>query len=390
VRVLHVSPYFAPAFVYGGPPRSILGLCQGLQAQGVDVEVMTTTAGGTGELPAADREPRLYDGVPAWYFPLAEPRRLWNAPGLRRALAPALARFDLVHVHGLWHLPGWDAARLARRRGVPYVVSPRGMLEREALAIRGGRKAVAFRLIERRRLQAAACLHATSRREAETLEAARFGPPVVYAPNGVDLAALTSENPAPTLDRFGIGARRFVLFLGRIHPIKRLDLLAAAWRRLGDREATLVIAGPDEGEHRATLAGAFEGLDRVVWTGEVSGREKADLLSAASALVQCSDSESFGLSVAEAMAARTPVVVTRTCPWDEIEREGAGRWVTHDAAAIAGALDEILGDPALARAMGERGRALVEREYTWPATARTVARAYEAALTRRVTVAHAN
>ena len=390
MRVLHVSPYFAPAFVYGGPPRSILGLCQGLQSHGVDVEVMTTTAGGASELPTADREPRAYDGVPAWYFPLAEPRRLWHAPGLRRALAHALTRFDLVHVHGLWHLPGWDAARLARRRGVPYVVSPRGMLEREALAIRGGRKAVAFRLIERRRLQSAACLHATSRREAETLAAAHFGPPVVYAPNGINLADLTSDHPAPTLERFGITGRRFVLFLGRIHPIKRLDLLAAAWRQLGDREVSLVIAGPDEGGHREVLASSFAGLDRIVWTGEVSRREKADLLSAASALVLCSDSESFGLSVAEAMAARTPVVVTKTSSWPEVEREGAGRWVTHDATAIARALGEILSDPALGRTMGERGRALVERDYTWPAIARVVMHAYEAALTRREAVAHAS
>src|SRR5207237_8283496 len=130
--VLHVSPYFAPAFASGGPPRSILGLCQGLQAHGVDVRVMTTTAGGAEELPAAASEPRAYEGVPAWYFPLAEPRRLWNAPALRRALARELTAYDLVHIHGLWHLPGWDAARLARRRGVPYVVSPRGMLDREA------------------------------------------------------------------------------------------------------------------------------------------------------------------------------------------------------------------------------------------------------------------
>src|SRR4030095_13722796 len=145
----------APPFFYGGPPRSILGLCQGLQATRVDVQVMTTTAAGPSELPPAEHEPRICEGVPAHYFPLVEPRRVWNAAALRRALARDITSFDLVHIHGLWHLPGWDAARLARRRGVPYVVSPRGMLEREALAISSGRKAVAFRLIERRRLQSA-------------------------------------------------------------------------------------------------------------------------------------------------------------------------------------------------------------------------------------------
>jgi glycosyltransferase involved in cell wall biosynthesis len=388
VRILHVSPYFAPAFVYGGPPRSILGLCQGLQANGVDVEVMTTTAAGASELPAAVHEPLVYDGVPARYFPLAEPRRLWNAPGLRRTLARDVTSYDLVHIHGLWHMPGWDAARLARRRGVPYVISPRGMLEREALAIHGARKALVFRLIERRNLQAAAFLHATSPREAATLAEARFGPPIVFASNGVNATDSIAIDPRATLERFGIGAQWFALFLGRIHPIKRLDLLAAAWTRLRERHVRLVIAGPDEGGHRAAIAGRFAsaGVD-VVWTGAVNGREKADLLTAASALVLCSDSESFGLSAAEAMAAGTPVVVTRTCSWDDVEREGAGLLVDQEPAAIAAALDTILGDAPRARAMGVRGRALVQRAYTWPATANLVANAYRAALSRRALVA---
>jgi glycosyltransferase involved in cell wall biosynthesis len=327
--------------------------------------------------------------VPVRYFPLAEPRRLWHAPGLRRALVRELRSYDLVHVHGLWHFPGWSAGRFAHRRGVPCVISPRGMLERDALAINSRRKAVAFRLIERRNLQSAACLHATSEREAETLARAAFGPPIVFAPNGVNPADVMSANPGPTLQRLGIRAgESFVLFLGRIHPIKRIDLLAAAWPHLRTRSVRLVVAGPDEAGHRATLEREFAAASvDVIWTGPVSGRQKADLLTAASALVLCSDSESFGLSAAEAMAAATPVVVTRTCPWPEIEREGAGLWVDQDPRAIASALDEILADPSRGRAMGARGRALIERAYTWPATARIVAEAYRAALARRQALA---
>jgi glycosyltransferase involved in cell wall biosynthesis len=76
------------------------------------------------------------------------------------------------------------------------------------------------------------------------------------------------------------------------------------------------------------------------------------------------------------MAVGTPVVVTKTCPWSEVREEGAGRWVEQSGACIAAALDEILGDPALARRMGERGRALIARRYAWPAAATTVADAY--------------
>jgi len=394
LRVLHVSPYYAPAFAYGGPPRSIHGLCRELPRHGVDVDVMTTTAGGpAGEIPPAT-DAVEYEGVRVRYFPLAEPRRFWNAPGLRRALAREIRSFDIVHIHGLWNLPAWDAARLARRFGVPYVISPRGMLEREAMAIGRERKAIAFWLIERRNVDRAAWLHATSHREVETLEAAGFVPPIVFAPNGVDLHELEPDDVSATLRAHAIDAGdRIVLFLGRIHPIKRLDLIADSVGRLVSRVPGLrvVIAGPDGDGHRSRAESHFKTAGvPVTWTGPVAGRDKANLLAAASVLVSCSDSESFGLSVAEAMAAGTPVVVTRTCPWPDVEREGAGRWVPQNAEAMASALEEILTDDARARSMGERGRSLVSRKYTWPAAAEIVADAYRAVVAPSLRAAHAS
>ena len=78
LRVLHVSAYFAPAFRYGGPPRSILGLCQALTRAGADVEVFTTTANGDERLPAAP-DGTTYEGVRVRYFPLARPSIAWRA-----------------------------------------------------------------------------------------------------------------------------------------------------------------------------------------------------------------------------------------------------------------------------------------------------------------------
>ena len=216
------------------------------------------------------------DGIPVRYFPLAAPHALWNARGLRASLAQSLPKVDIVHVHGLWHRPGYDAARLARRAGVPYVISPRGMLEPEALAIHRRRKAVAWRLFERRHIREAALLHATSARESETLTKRRFGPPIVLAPNGVDAAPFSGDDAGGVLRGLGIepGAR-FVLFLGRVHPIKRLDLLAAAAARLAARDVRIVIAGPDEGGHRAAVAPLFaaSGL-ATIWTGAVDERQR--------------------------------------------------------------------------------------------------------------------
>jgi glycosyltransferase involved in cell wall biosynthesis len=378
MRVLHVTPYFAPAYVYGGPPRSIAGLCAALARLGVAVDVATTTANGSGApLPPATAVPVTRDGVVVRYFPWSEPRWLWHATGLRPWLNREIAAYDVVHIHGLWHLPGWHAARLARRHRVPYVVSPRGMLEPEALAIRAGRKAVAFAAIEHQNLISAAWLHATSARECETLEARSLGPPVVLAANGVDVDGLPSADPTPTLNAWKLADRPYLLFLGRVHPIKRLDLLAHAIGRLRNRAFRLVVAGPDEGGHRAQLEPLFaqSGVE-VVWTGPVDGAAKADLLTAARVLVLCSDSESFGLAAAEALAAGTPVIATRTLAWEQLEQSGAGRWVEQTPQAIAAALEDLLSDPNEARAMGQRGQLLATRLFTWTTSARTIADGY--------------
>ncbi len=391
MRIIHVTPYFAPAFGYGGPPRSVLGLCRALMAAGVEVEVFTTTADGGRELPPSPPEGERYDGVLVRYFPLAAPRRMFQAQGLGAALAMAAARADLIHIHGLWNLPAWTAARVARRVGIPYVISPRGMLDAGSLAHHAARKWIAYWAVERRNLAGAAFLHATSPAEAEALGDRGAGAPVITLANGVDAPATGLPGRGAFRQRLGVTAEApLVIYLGRIHPIKRLDLLAAAFERLrGIRpDARLVIAGPDEAGHRRALEPHFARLGPSAhWTGELSEAEKWSLLADADALVTCSDSESFGMSAVEAMAAGLPVVVTQTCPWEEVETAHAGFWVPQHAEAIADGLREILAQPSRAREMGERGRQLVRSRYAWDTVAGTMAEQYRVAASgRRYTV----
>ncbi len=387
LRVLHVTPYFAPAFAYGGPPRSILGLCRGLMRAGVDVRVFTTAARGA-SAPARTTDD---DGVPVRYFPSAFPRRLFGARGLGAALGSDLGLYQLVHVHGLWHLPGWIAARHARRARVPYVLSPRGMLDAGSLSHHAGRKRIAYHLLERRHVAGAALLHAGSDEEARALGRRGLGVPVVTLPNGVDARAEPVRGGFR--HRLGLGADApLIVFLGRVHPIKRLDLLASAFARVRESEAgaRLAIAGPDEAGHRRRIEPLFARFgDAVRWVGEVGEEDKWALLADADALVLCSDSESFGLSVLEAMAAAVPVVVTRTCPWAEVEREGCGYWVPHDDGAVAAGLLRLLSQPEGARAMGQRGRVLARAKYSWDSIARAMADHYRAVLARRTALAPA-
>jgi glycosyltransferase involved in cell wall biosynthesis len=379
MRVLHVSAYFAPAFSYGGPPRSILGLCRTLAKAGADVEVFTTTANGDEPLLAAP-DGIAYEGVRVRYFPIGSPRVGWRGEGLAHAVAREARRADLVHVHGLWNLTSWAGVRAARAAGIPYVISPRGMLQPAAMARHYAAKILAYHAVEARNLRGAAMLHATSDPEARALTP--IGPRVALVANGVAPPALNAEQVARVRQLFDLPRDTdLLLFLGRLHPIKRLDLLADAFallRRQSSRSVCLLIAGPDEGGHRQRVEPLFAGVKADVrWTGAVDGDDKWALLGASRALVQCSDSESFGLSVAEALAAGVPVVVTERGAWREVGAVGGGFVVAHDAQAIAGALDRMLADPRSARAMGERGRAWALRTFGWDAIGRAMMREYD-------------
>ncbi|HKB14043.1 MAG TPA: glycosyltransferase [Vicinamibacterales bacterium] len=378
MRVVHVSAYFPPAFRYGGPPASVLGLCKGLQRAGVDVEVVTTTANGAEPLPASPPEGTEYDGIPVRYAASAFPRRFFGAR-LREPLADALDRADVCHIHGIWNVPEWWASHLARARNVPYVVSPRGMLQPAAVRRGEWRKAVAYRLIEERNLRGASLLHATSEQEADAIRDLHLDVPVAIVPNGVDLPSADATAGACRA-RLGIPGDAFVvLFLGRMHRIKRLDLLADAFTlaRATHPSLHLVVAGPDEHDLLPALNTRLASHAANVHTpGAVSGGEKWALLKDADVMVQCSDSESFGLAVVESLAAGVPVIATRTCPWSEIEARGCGKWVDQNAAAIADAIRALAADAPLRRDMGARAAAFAREHYSWDRIAKTMTGIY--------------
>src|SRR6187549_2487939 len=173
MRVTHVAAYFAPAYQYGGPPRSMLGLCKGLQAAGVETTVVTTTAAGTNELPPSPAG-LDFEGVRVRRLPLGTPRRFFAVRGLKAVLAEEFRHADVLHVHGLWNLTVWQAMAAARKARMPYVISPRGMMDPGSLARQRLLKRAAYPLVERKNLAAASRLHATSAAEEANLRAAGF------------------------------------------------------------------------------------------------------------------------------------------------------------------------------------------------------------------------
>jgi glycosyltransferase involved in cell wall biosynthesis len=386
LHIVHITPYFAPAFVYGGPPRSVLGLCHGLQHAGAQVSVVTTTANGDGELPEAVTSRAEFEGIAVRYLPRQFPKRNFRAARLEEALDRSLDRCDVVHIHGCWNFFGWTAARWCRRRGVAYGLSPRGMLHPWSFAHGRVAKWFAYRLLESRVLEGARFVHATSREEAEVV--ARLGAPgsIVTIPNGVERAdPPAAESVHAFRKRYGFTLRDFVvLYLGRLHPKKGVDTLLDAFRQVADRSssARLLVAGAGDPEYVRQLRGSARDLvrsGRAIFAGFLDGSDRRLAFAAADAFALTSHSENFGLSVAEAMAAARPVIVSRGCPWPQIAEWRAGIWVQNTRADVAAALDALVSDPSAARQLGENGQRAVRQHLDWNRLAAQMLDAYGAA-----------
>ena len=382
MKVLHVTPTYVPAWRYGGPIRSVHGLCKALAAQGVAVDVATTTVDGPENLDVPEGKPVELDGVKVRYFDSPMLRRLYWSPGLARFVREHLHEYDLVHLHSIFLWPTGYAARVARKRGVPYLLSPRGMLV-DALIRRRNRwlKLAWINLFERRNLRSAAMVHFTS--EIEAVDAARVGvewKAHCVVPNGIDIDI---GSPAESARASPIGAfdgRPYVIFLGRVTWKKGLDRLVTAIARFTD--ARLLIVGNDESGYAETLKVliAKEGVaERVVLMGAITGAAKDDLIRRASVLVLPSYSENFGNVVLEAMAQGCPVVVTSEVGAAPIvEQSGAGLVVDGEPARLAQAIQRVLGDSALRADMGRRGRDTVASSYSWTSVAARMRVQYDA------------
>jgi glycosyltransferase involved in cell wall biosynthesis len=282
---------------------------------------------------------------------------------LARALRHEAGSTDIVHSHGLWLMPNIYAGRESARAGKPLVVSPRGMLSPAALTFGRWKKRAFWQLLQERSVRGAACIHATSLGEYRDIREFGLRNPVAVIPNGIDVIPLSNIQAAN-------GEKRTVLSLGRVHPKKGLDRLLQAWAKLESKNPDwrLVIAGPAEAGHDGELLrlASSLGLRHAELRGAIYGEEKFEAFRGADLFVLPSLSENFGLTVAESLAAGTPVIVTKGAPWSALDAEGCGWWIDHGVEPLAASLQRAMAMPRVTlKAMGFRGRGWMERDFSW-------------------------
>jgi len=352
---------------YGGPSTSVPALAEALARAGVPVDLVTCES-LPGQAPPSLPPSAL---VNTRLVSPANRRTRWRSTGNAFAQClsapPQDAAYSVVHDHGLWLPNNHAVAEAACERGIPRIVSPRGMLSRWSLQHRGWKKGLAWWFYQRRDLESANVLHATSKAEAQEFRAVGLRQPIAVIPNGVELPG---RQPVA---RDRVSDQRTVLFLGRIHPIKGLADLVEAWSILKPRGWRAVMAGHEEPDHRQELQLAIRkrGIERdFTFVGPVEGEAKWDLYRQADIFVLPSHSENFGIAIAEALTCGVPVITTHGTPWEDLATHRCGWWTEVGSEPLAVALREAMAlEDDARREMGLRGHAWMEQDFSWQSVA---------------------
>ncbi|MBX3413357.1 MAG: glycosyltransferase [Pirellulales bacterium] len=356
MKILYVCLSYVPAC---GAPAELRYLASILAQKGHEVSVYTTTFFSYDQNLFPQTEVQNLDGVKVHYF-----RRGWSSrtfvlsPELNETLRREIGNFDVVHLYGFRSLQTTAAARIARKAGVPYVITGRGSLTYE----QGNRR---YKRLYDAVLGRSILHHATKCLPFNEFEKKQFvalgvaDERIETIPLGIDP---TSFADLPERGAFraqhGLGDRPMALFLGRFHPIKGLDLLVPAVARAVRElpELCVCLAGSDDGVQREIEAQvARHGLaDNIRFVGHLRDRDKLQALVDSDLLVLPSRYDLFPNVLCEAWACRRPVVVCEGCGIADLVRDRQlGLVARFDEADLAEKLLAAARDPDWRQTTGE-------------------------------------
>lgn len=378
MKILCVIPSYYPAFKYGGPIASVHNLNKVLVKKGIDVMVYTTNVGLKDKV-LVNKEVDI-DGVKITYFDFFKIFEFLGPTGwqfsifLTKVLKRTIPDFDLVYISAIWNYPTAATAYYCRKYKKPYIIAPRGVFYPYTFNKKVWKKWPYYKLITKRDLERAAAIHYTTQDEFEKghsfLELKNKN--VFIVPNGVDLSEFENLPPKENLlNRYPeLNGKKVILFLSRLDWKKGLDVLAKAYGIIATKrkDAHLLIVGDGLEGFKNKVKKWFQDegvLDRITFTGMLTGKEKLEAFSASDIFTLPSHSESFGMAIVEAMACGLPVVISDTVGiFQEVEQSKAGLIVPgNDAIKLSEAIIKLLDNEKLIKQMGENGRALSRKEF---------------------------
>jgi glycosyltransferase involved in cell wall biosynthesis len=386
MRILIFTPYIGAN--YGGIGKAVRGIASGLGSQGVDVDVVTTDANNLEKMAILLNRWIDDNNYKIRYFPCWHKHDFVWSWSLISWLIGHLQDYDLVHTNTVFAPIVSFVHYLCRIKGIPYIMTPHGMLEPWALSYKAVKKRLYYNFFEKQLLEKANAIHVIADREAKNINSLGLHN-IATINNGIYCHKFTKLPDAEVFYQKFPATRnkRIILFLGRIDPKKGLDLLALAFGQVYSKfpQTHLVIAGPNSIGYLKTVQDYFAHnacLDAVTFTGMLTGELKYAALAAANLYIAPSYSEGFSISILEGMAAGKPCIITTGCNFPEAAHAQAACVVEINALAIEYALIECLSHPEQAQKMGARAREFIVQNYTWESAAQKLVEVYKAVLNR--------
>ena len=354
----------------GGPATAIIPMCRALMQQGIDVLLLSTTAGLPAEI--SHGEVLEYKGVPSIFFQSQLGESFKYSRPLSSWLRSNIHDFGLAHIHAVFNHSSVAAAHVCQKSAVPYVVRPLGTLDPWSMTQKSLRKRLFWQISGKGMMDNAAAVHYTSEVEKLSTESSLGLNHGRVIPLGVAAASSNSNGKLP--------GDPYVLVLSRLHPKKGLDVLIDSFLSLVEKpqfaEWRLMIAGDGPVEYVSMLKEKARASSQITFTGWLDGDEKNAVLSGASLLALPSRQENFGLCVVEALAQSVPVLVSPNVNLAaEIEAAHAGWIVPLDKTAIVETLAEALANRDELKRRGRAGRQLSQK-YSWENSARELVDLY--------------
>ncbi|MEM3713254.1 MAG: glycosyltransferase [Thermoproteota archaeon] len=374
MRILQVVPYFQSVYAFGGPAKVAYQISRELAKRGHEVVVYTSDAKDLNLRIGKDTIDEL-EGIKVYYFrnismTLVKRLKLFITPQLASKIKKDIGNFDIVHLHEYRTFQNVIIHYYTKRHGVPYILQAHGSISR--IGSWKKLKWICDVLFGRVLLRDASRVIALNSFEAEQYRT--MGVPeekIAIIPNGIDLSEYANLPPKGSFKtKYNIPEdKKLILYLGRIHKTKGIDLLIKAYahlkKKMGFEDAVLVIAGPDDGylTEARVLANSLDIADSVMFTGFISEEDKLKALVDAEVFVTPSF-YGFPMTFLEACATRTPIITTNlgdTLEWIDGKAGYVTRPIPYD---IAEAVYNIISDEALRGRFSENCTNIVRSNFS--------------------------
>ena len=384
MKILIVSDTFPPR-KFGGVTTISYLLAKKLVERGHNVVVYTTDVGDSASSRLNVKDIEIINGLKVYYFKnisnsLAFKHRLFLPLGMTSAIKNSITNFDIIHFHGYRSFLGIIIHHYAKKYKIPYVLQAHGSIlpsfQKQRL------KKLYDVVWGYRILHDASKVIALTKTEAEQYRIMGVNKDKIkIVPNGINLSEYDYLPKRGEFRRkYGIrDNENMILYIGRIHITKGIDLLVKAFADLAKElnDVKLVLVGPDDG-YQSVIEDYVRTLkvnDKVLFTGFVNNKEKIAAFADADVFVTPSFL-GFPVTFLEACACGTPIITTRN--GDELDwiHDRVGYVVEYNKEQLQDAMSKILRDEGLRRRFGEEGKRLVREEFSWDKVVKKVEEVY--------------